>query len=120
MALLFKLRILMLFVLTLQGLNCFSSQQAEQERIAASLKVSEEQIRNAIMKEREEADRGDKDKRFVPALPLTLVRVAMVREKYLENEIFPGQGKAREFCGWPGKFRKDLESQGKVREFENK
>ena len=34
--------------------------------------------------------------------------------------IYPGQGKVREFCGWPGKFRKDLESQGKVREFENK
>ena len=32
--------------------------------------------------------------------------------KYLENEIFPGQGKVREFYGWPGKFRKDLESQG--------
>ena len=25
----------------------------------------------------------------------------------------PGQGKVREFCGWPGKFRKDLKSQGK-------
>ena len=35
-------------------------------------------------------------------------------------EFFPGQGKVREFCGWPGKFRKDLENQGKVREFENK
>ena len=34
--------------------------------------------------------------------------------------FFPGQGKVREFCGWPGKFRKDLESLGKVREFENK
>ena len=34
--------------------------------------------------------------------------------------FFPGRGKVREFCGWPGKFRKDLESQGKVREFENK
>ena len=34
--------------------------------------------------------------------------------------FFPGQGKVREFCGWSGKFRKDLESQGKVREFENK
>ena len=33
-------------------------------------------------------------------------------------KFFPGQGKVREFCGWPGKFRKDLESQGKVREFE--
>ena len=30
------------------------------------------------------------------------------------------QGKVREFCGWSGKFRKDLESQGKVREFGNK
>ena len=35
-------------------------------------------------------------------------------------KFFPGKGKVREFCGWPGKFRKDLESQGKVREFENK
>ena len=33
-------------------------------------------------------------------------------------KFFPGQGKIREFCGWPGKFRKNLESQGKVREFE--
>ena len=29
-------------------------------------------------------------------------------------KLFPGQGI------WPGKFRKDLESQAKVREFENK
>ena len=28
------------------------------------------------------------------------------------------QGKVREFCGWPGKFKKDFESQGKIREFE--
>ena len=35
-------------------------------------------------------------------------------------EFFPGQGKVGEFCGWPGKLRKDLESQGKVREFEDK
>ena len=35
-------------------------------------------------------------------------------------KFFPGQGKVREFCGWPGKYRKDLESQGKVREFEKK
>ena len=27
-------------------------------------------------------------------------------------KFFPGQGKVGEFCGWPGKFRKDLESQG--------
>ena len=32
-------------------------------------------------------------------------------------KFFPGHGKVREFCGWSGKFRKDLESQGKVREF---
>ena len=37
----------------------------------------------------------------------------------MKMNIFPGQGIVREFCGWPGKFRKHLESQGKVREFEN-
>ena len=45
-------------------------------------------------------------------------RVSTVSEKYLENDFFPGQGKVREFCGCPVKFRKDLESQGKVGEFE--
>ena len=35
-------------------------------------------------------------------------------------KFFPGQGKVREFCGWSEKFRKDLESQGKIREFESK
>ena len=35
-------------------------------------------------------------------------------------KFFPGQGKVRDFCGWSGKFREDLESQGKVREFEYK
>ena len=44
-----------------------------------------------------------------------LFGVATVREKCLKNDFF-----YREFCGWPGKFRKDLESQGKVREFENR
>ena len=34
-------------------------------------------------------------------------------------KFFPGQGKVREFCGWLGKFRKGLESQGKVRDFDN-
>ena len=52
--------------------------------------------------------------------PAMELRVATVREKYLETKFFSGQGKVREFCEWPGKFRKDLESQGKVREFENK
>ena len=49
-----------------------------------------------------------------------ICRVAKVMEKYQENEIFYRSGKSREFCGWPGKFRKDLESQGKVWELENK
>ena len=35
-------------------------------------------------------------------------------------KFLPGQGKVREFRGWSGKFRKDLQSQEKVREFENK
>ena len=51
---------------------------------------------------------------------MVLCRVATVRGKYLENDFFSGQGKVRKFSVWPGKFRKDLESQGKVREFENK
>ena len=34
-------------------------------------------------------------------------------------KFFPGPGKVREFRGWPWKFRKDWESWGKVREFEN-
>ena len=33
----------------------------------------------------------------------------MVREKYLENEIFSRSRKIRDFCGWSGKFRKNLE-----------
>ena len=36
--------------------------------------------------------------------------------KYIwKMKLFPGQGKVRECCGWPGNFKKDLESQG----FEN-
>ena len=48
---------------------------------------------------------------------MEFIRIATVRDKYLEHEIFPGQGITREFSGWPGKFRKVLESQGKVRDF---
>ena len=52
---------------------------------------------------------------------IRVYRVATVREKYLENEIFSRSGKSQGILWiWPGKFRKDLESQGKVREFENK
>ena len=49
-----------------------------------------------------------------------MTRVATVRKKIWKMKFFPGQGKVREFCGWSGKFRKNLESQGKVREFKNK
>ena len=38
--------------------------------------------------------------------------------KYLDY-IFPGDGKVREFCGWPGNFKKELEIQRKIREFKN-
>ena len=40
-------------------------------------------------------------------------------ENIWKMNFFPGQVKVREFCGWPGTFRKNLESQGKVREFES-
>ena len=49
---------------------------------------------------------------------IPMFRVATVRENIWKMEVFSGQGKVREFCRWPGKFRKDLESQRKVREFE--
>ena len=41
-------------------------------------------------------------------------------KKNRKMKFYLGQGKVRAFCGWPWKLRKDLESQGKVREFENK
>ena len=44
----------------------------------------------------------------------------MVRGNVRKMKFFQGQGKVREFCGWSRKFRKDLKSLGKVREFENK
>ena len=34
--------------------------------------------------------------------------------------FFQVREKVGGFCGWPGKLKKDLESQGKVRKFENK
>ena len=39
-------------------------------------------------------------------------RVATVRKNVWKMKLFPGQGKIRELCGWSGKFRKALESQG--------
>ena len=41
-------------------------------------------------------------------------------ENVWKMKFFPGRGKIREFCGWLVEFRKDLESEGKVREFETK
>ena len=49
-----------------------------------------------------------------------MCRVATVRENIWKMKYFPGQGKVGEFSGWPGKLKKDLESQGKVKESENK
>ena len=40
-----------------------------------------------------------------PGLPRT-------GKNILKIQFFPGQEKVREFGGWPGKFRKDLASQG--------
>ena len=48
------------------------------------------------------------------------IRVATVREKYLENEIFSRSGKSQGILWMVREIRKDLASQGKVREFENK
>ena len=50
---------------------------------------------------------------------MLILRVASVRKNIWKMKFFPGQGKVREFYGWPGKFRKDLKSQAKFREFEN-
>ena len=44
-----------------------------------------------------------------------VVRVATVREKSLENDFFPGQGKVREFGFESG----NLQKVQKVREFQN-
>ena len=47
-------------------------------------------------------------------------RVATVREKFLENEIFPRSGKSQGILWMAREIRKDFKSQGKVREFGNK
>ena len=61
------------------------------------------------------ADFRSRDHRFSSAGGKLLfeLRVATVREKLLENNFFPGQGKIREFCDWSGKFGKDFECQAK-------
>ena len=51
---------------------------------------------------------------------LSLAGLPQSKKNIWKMNFFLGQGKVREFCGLQGKFRKDLESQGKVREFENK
>ena len=51
---------------------------------------------------------------------LLVCRVATVRENIWKMKFFQGQRKVREFCGWLGKCRKNLESHEKVSELENK
>ena len=53
-----------------------------------------------------------------PSSLLPLTGLPRSGKNVWKMKFFPGQGKVREFCGWSGKFRKDLESPGKVREFE--
>ena len=49
----------------------------------------------------------------------TVVELPRSGKTIWKMKFFPGQGKVKEFCGWPGKLRNNLESQRKVREFEN-
>ena len=44
---------------------------------------------------------------------LRLVTTGLPQSGKISGKLvfFPGQGKVREFCGWSGKFRKDLECQ---------
>ena len=52
-------------------------------------------------------------KGFNTSVPVhTLTGLPRSGKNIWKMKFFPGQGKVREFCGWPGKFRKDLESQG--------
>ena len=53
----------------------------------------------------------------VPGKVCFILRTGLPRsgKNIWKMKFFPGQGKVRELCGWSGKFRKDLESQGKVR-----
>ena len=43
---------------------------------------------------------------------LTLSGLPWSGKNIWKMKFFPDQGKVREFCRWPEKFRKDLESQG--------
>ena len=58
-------------------------------------------------------NQGHSDKKMGRDTP----RVATVREKSLENEIFSRSGKSQGIL-ISGKFRKNAKSQGKVREFQ--
>ena len=43
---------------------------------------------------------------FAKGVKSHFLRVARVREKYLENEFFSRSGKSRGICGWPGKLER--------------
>ena len=66
--------------------------------------------------------KGNSDIIFLVSQQICMLRPGLPRsgKNIWKMKFFPGQGKVREFCGWSGKVRKDLESQGKVREIENK
>ena len=57
---------------------------------------------------------------FAKGVKSHFLRVATVREKYLENEIFSRSGNSQEILWMAREIRKDLKSQEKVRDFENK
>ena len=47
-----------------------------------------------------------------PVCRQVFFRVTVVREKHVENGIFPGQGRAKVFCVYLGKFKKDWKING--------
>ena len=49
---------------------------------------------------------------FFPFKTVPLTGLPWSGKNIWKMKIFPGQEKVREFCGWPGKFIRDLESQG--------
>ena len=51
---------------------------------------------------------------------MTISGLPLSGKNIWKMKFSPGQGRVREFCGLPGKFGKDMGSQEKVREFENK
>ena len=59
-------------------------------------------------------------RRYEPCHVISPTGLLRSEKNIWKMKFFPAQGKFREFCGWSGKLKKDLESRRKVREFENK